>query len=124
MTEKEIILYVCIFAIAVFAIFFTLFQRLGLKAAKEEFAEDDIQNCKKITEYATVISKIPSETVMGITIPCKLMFENSKGARKTFAIKDGTTFFNCVIGDEGELTYAGRAFIEFIRINKEKQNEK
>ena len=79
---------------------------------------NNIANHQKICIKAKVVNKI-NKNVNNYNDPFNhIIFEKEDGERLDFALRDENIYNNIVVGDEGLLTFAGHAFIDFIRISK------
>lgn len=92
---------------------------------KNDLAENDINSCPKVSVKAKIISKIEAEnykdTYFGYP---HIVFETANMERIKFAIKDKNLYENLIVGDQGLLEYAGKAFISFSRESINTNNSK
>ncbi len=87
------------------------------KSQSNTLGTDDIENYKKICIKVKVVNKV--NKTANYTDPFNhIIFEKEDGERLNFALQDVQKYNDIVVGDEGLLTYAGRAFIDFVRISK------
>ncbi len=78
----------------------------------------DIANYQKTCIKAKVVNKI-NKNVNNYNDPFNhIIFEKENGERLEFALRDENIYNNIIVGDKGLLTFAGNAFIDFVRISQ------
>ena len=110
----------------IFVIFLSCFLVLGgliaflawiKKSQKNTLGANDVGNYQKICIKVKVVNKV-NKTPNTLIAFNYIIFEKDTGERLNFAIQDEHKYNDIVVGDEGLLTYAGRAFIDFVRISQ------
>lgn len=88
---------------------------MGKKNNQEIYGDGDYQETRKMK--AKVVSKRVSPHPSNQTVQVNwVVFQFENNERVELAIKDASIFGVMVEGDEGELSYQGKKFLEFRRL--------